>query len=235
MLYWARLIICTNIAKVAVCCLMLNMAGCAHDGSILGSSPAHHADAVPIEVPITLNDLQASFEEKVQAKIELDKARADIANVQNERDAAAKRADDANNAKIALDAKQAAIERNLLYGMGGMGILGVIGGVCAFIWLGPKLGMGISISGVCLLIIALVLRKILGILAWFAGGVLAIALLTLAGWAIGQLWIYWRTNVEASHLRVLANASDEPHAMILNAKATVLESIGAKPSRRKAA
>lgn len=78
---------------LAIAAFLLMVLGCGPQKAPIDVSPASHIDAVPDETKISLSAFKASLEETVDAKIKLDKARTDIANVQNERDAIQHRLD----------------------------------------------------------------------------------------------------------------------------------------------
>lgn len=172
----------------------------------------------------------------VQAQIDLDKARAKIANEQGEAQAAIDRANSAEAAKQALAAKDANIRRAILWLLGIVAGLAVLaGGVLGWVTKSAVIGGSLAAGGVLLLLVVVNAGD-----AWVTlivrvgiGGTMALLLASAALWLWGRVHeqhtIDGKTNLQAERKREMAavavDAGDDIAAGVLIAEAGILERV----------
>lgn len=235
MKFWSRLVICAHIVRIAVCLLL---GGCAT------TSPAHHLDTPIVSMDLMQSEAarKATLKELAEAQHDVNTLAGEMTRAQNEADAKAHERDVEQAARLALEAKQAGIERNVLYGMAGLGALAILLGPLVWWKIGANLGKGMIAGGLLLLASVLVMRRILPAIEYAVDATLAVIVIGIAFAAAMKLWVWWQSNIMAKRKLVDAGLLEmqgcHHEAMAQREAAKSLEFVGSKnwkAKKRKAA
>lgn len=174
--------------------------------------------------------------ELVRAQIDLDNARAKIANEQGEAQAAIDRANSAEGARQTLAAKDAGIRRAILWLLGIVAGFAVLaGGILGWITKSALIGGSLAAGGILLLLVVVNAGD-----AWVTlivrvgiGGTMALLLASAAVWLWGRVHeqhtLDDKTNLQAERKREMAavavDAGDDIAAGVLIAEAGILERV----------
>lgn len=171
---------------------------------------------------------------KQLAEVERDKNTLfhEMTLAQNDADAKAHAAEVEQAARLMLEAKQAEIERVIIYALamlGGFAVL--IGGLV--MWKSSfNIGLGLICGGTVLVIMLLVLRRILPYIAYGVAGIVGLAVLFLAGMAAMKMYLWWKTNIsgkkEDDEADRLERRGSHAEAKTHRERAKVYKAIGAK-------
>lgn len=170
-----------------------------------------------------INAKDIKISELIDGKNKLDKQRADIAdkqartqqdldNAQAELKNSLQLKKDAQDARLELEAKQAHVSRAVLWALGTIGGLAVAGGALVAYFFPPlrRLGGGIAIAGIVLLLLVLVVsdKWVMMSLRIGVASALVLGVLALAGAVAHYLWILWKhpEAVEQMHGNGIAKA-----------------------------